>query len=761
MLQRWPDSIIVHSAVVTGLTDDDPRRAASSAAIDRLVADAAHPGDRFHAAEALYAVREFSRAADLYGTLHTTDQDSLPLRRRLKSLYFADRRRDARALFDSLADGVKTQRDISAIGVAIYERSGLLMEARQLLEREFSVEETLERRLNWIGVCERLGDVDAVRAWLEGVVDPQGAPGDLMSLAMAMDRHLADPRALQIGYRALRLGYGDPQVHLGYTIGLFLMGKAARHGLPAPQAVAPDTAVHLKEKDGERILVRVIETEAAPSIERGEISPDHEIAARLTGLRIGDEVEIENLGLGVTTFVVTDIQSNLLHAHFRSLHDFKTLFPENKALGEFQIDESKGDEKFKPIFDSAKRRAENARGIEDAYKTGNVPIGFAATVAGVEPVDLWEVFTGSPRIQLQVAAGAQPEFEAAHEHLRTRRVAVLDPVTLYGIVQLGLTDLVRASFDELMAVQGTIDLLRHSVLERRAKIGTRQSSLGWDGEHYHMIELTDDAIAAQVARAEAALVFAEGLVLAPAEADTPANADTHDLFDGMHRAFLDTALAAQVEGRVLLSDDRALRAMAAATLGTPCAWTQVALQHGVQAGSIPPAAYHEAAVKLADANYTFTMFGDAEVIHVLGRSNWQQSAGLDKLIELLGRKTNDAESIRSFLAALIISAWREAPDRQAFRRLFEAIAIGMRDAQPESDVQELFQAAFDRAVSSLDSRAIAPGFRRALMSSSSMSSVEGILNRLTIPAERISSRIADELSAALDASAAKAEEKDG
>ena len=131
--------------------------------------------------------------------LHGTDQDNLALRRHLTALHLADRRLEARQLFDSLDDRLKTSPQYAEAGAAIYERSGLLPECRDILERSLLGEENLQRRLQWLSLCERLSEPEKVVEWLSNVSpDQQGSPRDLMFLALVMDRYLGDARLLPI-----------------------------------------------------------------------------------------------------------------------------------------------------------------------------------------------------------------------------------------------------------------------------------------------------------------------------------------------------------------------------------------------------------------------------------------------------------------------------------------------------------------------------------------------------------------------------------
>jgi cellulose synthase operon protein C len=134
-----PPSIVLRSIGVGLLDETDPRRQTLLSEIDALIGQITDVRDRFHAAEALYAAKQYSKAADLYEGLHGTDKDDVALRRHLTALHLADRRLEARQLFDGLDDRVKTLPQYAEAGAAIYERAGLLTECRDIWSARYFV----------------------------------------------------------------------------------------------------------------------------------------------------------------------------------------------------------------------------------------------------------------------------------------------------------------------------------------------------------------------------------------------------------------------------------------------------------------------------------------------------------------------------------------------------------------------------------------------------------------------------------------------
>jgi hypothetical protein len=244
--------------------------------------------------------------------------------------------------------------------------------------------------------------------------------------------------------------------------------------------------------------------------------------------------------------VVTTIQNKYVHAHFRSLERFEAMFPESRAFGSFKIDPTKGEESFKPIFDAVKRRGEFARQIEDMYRSGQLPLAIGAKLGGSDGFEFWESIHSHPGLQFNVAVGNREDYEVARQILQGNRRAVIDPITLWGLVRLRIADIVRSSFDDLGIVQTALDLLRRTVQERRDNRGVEQSTLAWDGEHYRMTKLGPEAIEYRISEAEAVLAFAEALTLVPAEAAVEVPDEARKLYED-----LDPATAVRLSKRCL------------------------------------------------------------------------------------------------------------------------------------------------------------------------------------------------------------------
>lgn len=675
-----PDSMLVRTVAVRLPQLDEALRVRLIADVGRIVASSIDARDRVLGAEVLAELGQHSAAADLLAPISDPAVDTLLLRRRLKALLWANRRKEARAFFETIPPAVRDQKTYLELGVMIYERVGMLPRARALLERYCAQNpEDLHPRLAWLGLCERMGDLPAMRQWLRDVSPAiNGSPHELMTLAHAIDRHIMDPKCLQLGYRALRADYADPRMHLAYTGGLVFFGTTLRTFRDTSESVGIDTAVTLKEATGSRTLVRIIESEPEPNIEQGEIAPDDPLAVRLLGLRVGDIIALQTAGLGPVEFRVASIQTKFLHAHFRVLADFERLFPENRAFGSVPIDPSKGVEGIEPVLQTVRRHGEHIREIEEQYRAGATPIAFVAVAGGASMFDVWDAFAANPEMPIHAASGSGEEFSIAAERIAGASLAVLDPLTAYVASRLRIDAGLRAAIPRLGVTQTTRDLLRGLLEDRRRDLEGRRATMSWTGKQYIMHEQTADEAEALIKQAEAAMAFADACELVPAEGDLSIVDELRGLWGMLPDALLDSVLAAQGQGAVLITDDSALRAIVEVSTSVRTTWSQPVLQHAFRTGRVTPAYYAEAVGKLVDARYQFTMFGSLELTHALVAEGWNVRGRVLRLVELIAKSSNDADTVAGVLEEFARTAWQVTQGDARFDASFTALFKAMK-----------------------------------------------------------------------------------
>ena len=498
-----------------------------------------------------------------------------------------------------------------SIGINIYERAGLLKAALALVEKALAVHDVLANRLAWVQLLVRVGRQEAIVEWLGTVTDDiDGSPSELMTLARIIDRYVGhDRRSLEIGYRALRAGYGRPELHLGYAIGLVITGRPDDNLLAAPETIEVGSGAELVNETTGEIIFRIIEPEGVPVIERGEIGPDDAFARRLIGLRVGDTIEVVKAAAGAQEYRVGEVQSRHLFAMRRTLRDFPSLFPDNPAFGSFDIDDA----------------------------------------------------------------------------------------TIYGWTRMGIAKLVEKTGIRLAVVQSTIDALRQLAEERADQRGRKMGTLGFDGERYRLVELTDEVVDRQVASATEALQLAERLTLLPAEGERPIPDRVADLVKDLEPAYADTLLAALQDKRALLTDDLGFRVVAQEA-GAACTWTQPFAQAGHGPAGISHPEYRTIVAALIDANLRFTQFGHAEVLGELLETGWAVNDRLRTWAALITSDSLDRGSISTLLAQLLIDSKLHAPGDTAFA----AFHVALAEAGVASGRADVVRGDYERALAAVE-----------------------------------------------------------
>ena len=700
VLDVRPGSIVLRSLMLDFLHADDPLRGRIADEVKQLAGSVLDARSRLHAAETMFDAGLHSLAADLLEPLHDLN-DSYPLRRRLEALHLAGRRVEARALFEALKPDLRRRDRYAPIGVAIYERAGLLRPALQLVEDVLRGHDVLRNRLSWMQFLIRQDRSEEILPWLREVAaDIPGTAVELMGLAHLLDRYLpGDAKALAVGYRALRAGYGDPDIHLAYAIGLFINGSVDRTALASPAVVEAETGVVLRNRrTGERLHLQ-IETGDDPRPERGELGIRDALARRLVGKRPGEMVELDRIGAAPDQHVVEEVQSRFVFAFQRTLRDFPRLFPGHSAFGSIDIGEEGEEGRFEPIFAMARERARQAAELVSLYRKSVVPLPMLSRFAGASVFDLWDGLAWGADGGLKVAQGVEDEFRSGRVAAGAG-LAVVDPLSIYGWVRTGLAEAVAPLRHRLAVVQSTIDMLRGLLAEWEAKRGRRTGSFGWDGEHYRMVELTDGTVDGRAAEVEAMVRLAESLRLVPAEADRPLREDVAELLGDGHPAFRDTLLAGAREGRCVLSDDLGFRVIAQEA-GAAATWTQPFLQRWTGAEGLSRAGYRTALHRMIAAGYEFTQFGHVELVEELRESGWSLSDRLEVLADRLSRANVSGDSVALVMAQLILASAPEAPTDEAFAMLPRAVADRIAEGRSAAARDELFRTAFGLVVVTL------------------------------------------------------------
>ena len=268
---------------------------------------------------------------------------------------------------------------------------------------------------------------------------------------------------------------------------------------------------------------------------------------------------------------------------------------------------------------------------------------------------------------------------------RSSRKAVIDPITLYGIVQLGIADKVRACFEDLGVVQTTIDLFRRQLEERKKELGTDHGTFGWNGQNYQMVKYDDAFTRQRIEQAQAAIIFAEELTLLPATPTALLADERRQIFDDLDPSFLDTIYAAEGNNRLLYSDEYMFRRLGLELNGISGVWTQIAAINGTHNKYISNLDYYEIVSKLVIHNYRFTTIDFQSILYQLKKDNWRITPALEAFAAHIATPTNDQDSVIRVLSNLARIGWHAKPDIPPYVRLFTKLIATERQANPRRD----------------------------------------------------------------------------
>lgn len=699
-LADYPDSTILIATYI-GIRPDAPEITdLKHRMIDNLPNDAdVFTKDRV--AHALYGMGEYSMAATLFLSMCDPDTDDVHLRMALQSLGRCRRLKDARKLYRRLNNNVLHNAEIRHLGIWIFDESGQVDRAKEEFDQYFQLAEpNLDDRLAWLSLCLRIPDLEAATTYLQnvdsGVV---GAPESRMQLAHFMDRVIDNPfKTLEIGYRALRDGYDDAKMHSAFIIGLFFMGKAGRNAELTREVVGADTAVILIA-EGRDDLVRVIETAPNPMSRFNEIAVDDPFAQRLIGKRVGDKIEMESM-TGGYTLIVKEIVSKYVHTQARALKDCDRMFPENKFLGGLKIDEADLLGSIQPMLNGLRERRKMVNRLEELYEKGTVPLSILAQLGGGAVFDFWDHARHHSGLKVRVAEGSHVERRKAMRAVsRTSGRAIIDPATLYGVIGLGLSEIIFSAVPDLMITRSSIDMLQHALAEREVSLGNPESGgvMVALEEGYTLIERSKEQTDALISQLSQTVDFARRLKIVMPEEGAALSPEFEEIFREVAPEVIDTLIVAKEHNVPVVTDDLALSRIIWSE-GLAATWTQVALQEALIAGRITGGDYVDAILIFLDATYTFTSVDTAAVLHEWRSSKEKGNPRLSSLLEQIADPNNEKGSVAGLLAGLFMAAWEGKDREDSFMLLVSQVYSAFRLRQGDEEAKSIMIDALSQAV---------------------------------------------------------------
>jgi hypothetical protein len=127
----------------------------------------------------------------------------------------------------------------------------------------------------------------------------------------------------------------------------------------------------------------------------------------------------------------------------------------------------------------------------------------------------------------------------------------------------------------------------------------------------------------------------------------------------MDPSFLDTIAAASGSGRVLLSEDRRFRQIAAQAAKIRGVWLQPTLITAARRGHLDRRRYSDVVVNLALAGHSLTSIDAETIFHAAERNNWNPTGQYARMAALLSGQRVDVNSLITVATAFLQLLWSQ------------------------------------------------------------------------------------------------------
>jgi hypothetical protein len=322
----------------------------------------------------------------------------------------------------------------------------------------------------------------------------------------------------------------------------------------------------------------IVEPDAALRPSAHYLSPDHLVAKLLAGKETGDTVEMPDK----STATIIWIKPKVVHALHDVMEHFPNNFPEAEGFERVKID-TKKEGGFEPMLERLRDRHDAVEQISKLYESGAMPLSLVGRSLGCDPVEAMLGLASTGR-RIRVCEGSHLERDEAFAAIDANgaKGCVVDAVTLHVIRRLKIEGVVTAICGPIHIVDDAVLRLRQKIHELKERIDEPDMSVGYRDGQYFRTEITPDQKKGILKLLEADRIWlADNATIIPAEGSRDPSPDLRPLIERFGSAFLDEILAADGAGLMLLSEDRALRALSQATHVVPSAWLQAVLMRAL------------------------------------------------------------------------------------------------------------------------------------------------------------------------------------
>lgn len=636
-----------------------------------------------------YEIKDWAGAAVSYDKI--SDKSTInPLSvKYLLSLFNSGAYREALTLAASLRNGGPAIPVVSEVEAQVLVYATDLERALDLFLQLKDLEPGKVTHRLWIAnLRQRKGDRDAARETIESIrfEEIKDTPEFLMRVAVAR-LHLGMDEFLPLAYRARRLAFDDPNMHVAY-LGLFLNREVGDEEGLHPTKVEVDCAVHLENKRGKKVFLIV--DQQPLDLYRGEIAPSDSQALKLLGHEVGDEVILRESQLEEVSYRIADIQSKYVYAFQETGSQFSTLFPDNPAF--YSVDTSGGD--YSKIFAMLDRSAERGKQVMGLYQENRLPLSAIARMLSHTHIEMWAGLIGSKDTFIHASSGLENDADRESEMLTKADTIVLDLSALLTLWHLNLLEVLKRRFKRILVAQSVLDEVNDQFSKERVS-GKESNTIWKEDDHYAYQEISEEAHSRRQSFFEALRSFIETsaeVVPAMSALDMPKK-EYERLESILGEGAIASILVAKEHGALLYADDLGLRQMAAQDWQVCGVWTQTVLESMRKHGLLSLVEYYDALRKLILASYNFVRLDVRGLMLILRHNEMKASSEMKRILMILNGPLCDEMSAIMVGAEFAYFMWLQVPIYEEKVKLFDYILTAILTGRIGAHVIPMFKAA--------------------------------------------------------------------
>jgi tetratricopeptide (TPR) repeat protein len=624
-------------------------------AVARITAETDFP-TRFLVCEALEGARRFDEVVDLLTPHTSTTFDSPALRSLIAAAANSDRRGTLKSLLESLPAELVEMPFYRGARIALADRVGDIRAAEQEIRAYLTQRpRSLEMHLQLMHALFRQNKLEALRGEVtKPASDFDGSPANFMRLAQFKDDFGDWREAHALAYSTLLTNSQDQLTSMGY-IGVFLRSGHSNDLEVSPTTASVNTAVKIRTED-HKSSTFIIEPEPTLRPSTQYLAPNHKLAEALLGREINATILMPDGNRGT----IVSVTPKELHALHELMDNFQNVFPDAEGFERVRFDISSPDG-LQPIADRLEQRHNAVQTLGKLYDGGALPLALVARSLGSDPVDTLVGLSTSGH-DIRVCLGTRLEREAAIASIRAndRKGCVIDTVTLHVVLRLNLFDVIESLCGPIGIVDRTMQRTQNKIYELRERLNEPDNSLSWREGKIYRTEISVEQKKEALALLESDLkAISERTTVLAADGREDPSAEMRQLIKRFGSGFVDELRAAQSAGRLLVSEDLALRALGETEFGVRSTWLQPMLMQALVSGVMEPDHYRTSVLAMIDTRLTFISIDAALLGQTISALN-EIKVPLEfaKLASRLGGKNADLNSHLKVAFGAIQQFWK-------------------------------------------------------------------------------------------------------